>query len=328
MNWYQTFNEKYAQSQSVPNGGSFDRLSDDQLLLMKDQCNEGIHHIERIIAVFGKASFATTMRQPDLWLDMGPQILFCLYGKDVDVTQFIQFQEYTTRYGIQVRGFVKSSGFDDTLYIWSKNKWIPAEKPTWLGGFESGKNLAGLIGFNVLRKVQSNLVWRRYTKVPAIRNLLETADEYRLSVQDTKEMFKDYRFDNEGDRENFMSAMGDWWWGSARKNKATQEDFTRMFSKVQEEFDRTKGSGNYVYDLTMDPNGNGSGKYISEELIEQAFRTYGDFDVLVRYQAGRQFYRASEIVRFMHSQPDDDQAYEFYNQLNGIRDFSTKSKPQ
>ena len=327
MNWL----SKIAQ---IPLGTQLDKLPNQTLWDMRAQGFElagsppsnfhrGSNFFSQLKHKFPKAQFQTTLRQLDQWQKYGPQVSFLVPYNQLNLEEFKKMQNTKTEKGVIIKGYAESSGFDDTLYTLENNKWIPAEKPEWIFGFEDADNLASLIWFNVLSRIDSVLMWRKYTKDPSLLQKLQLIDSHDLTAKDGMDILEEHQFASRYEKEVFMNAYREWWWGQNRTNKKSKEFFENSLDNALEQFNQETRDkpDKYAYNIGMDPNQNGKGKFIDIELVKQAYEMYGDFKVVVRYQDGRMIYPASEIMRLSEAPPDDDQSYKFHNQLNGIRDM-------
>lgn len=311
--------------------------STEELLLLKRQGEEGISYIDFLSKIFPTANFQTTLRQEDLVRQFGPQIVFRILHKNMNIPEFKKYSNITTSTKIKIRGFVQSSGFDNKLYVLDGDNFVPYEnipEDNWFyfqdimtnktsPMFESGKNLIMLIHYNVLRNLDSHFAWEKYKNQPQIKNILEQINEYDLAVKDGEEML--LQNIPPEDQDAFKQKYKEWWW--SRKPK---EDFIQSIEKslqeVYKEKEQTQNAKSpkddpYEYNISMNPHKEGKGKFIDVELIEQALELYPDFNIMVRFNAGREQYKASDIARFKNAEPNDDEAYYFYNHGNGIRDM-------
>jgi len=334
MNWLQKI------AGDMPNVRDLD---DGQLGKLRSQGIEAISYLRELPKMFPKAHFQTTLRQYDMVYHHGPKIAFMMFYDDIEAdkkekekekekgfgeifnlpSNFYDYAGVTTALGIQLEGFMKRSGYDEQTYRWLNGEWVGfnGEKWPW-NNFESGENLARLVQWNLLyTKVDTEMAWRKYSKDPKIQGILESIDQYDVTVKDGEQMLLDVVRPSH-DISAFLNGFRNWWWG--RKSRDEFIDALKgTMGKAQEEMKREQEQSKspsedpYVYNISMKPIPEGKGKYIDMDLIEQAFDMYGDFNVLVQYHAARITYPASEIIGYRKT--NDDRSFNFFNQNGGIR---------
>lgn len=309
-------------------------LSGIELGQWRDRLYDGINIIQFIHKSISGVMFQTTLRQDDLLSRYGAKIVFVVKHKNLNNT-FYQYSNNVVN-GIKIDGYIKSSGFSEQLYRLSDGKYIPAELEPWVFQFDGAENIIQLIGYNVTRQVEKELVKKKYFSLPVFQELLREVNSKDLPVKQAVELFKRVPLNipmADWERTALQEAFVDWWW--ARKGKAEQwaaieKAIENMATEEGMDLKQTgnitritapKGS-NYDYDLTLTPQ-QGKGKYLTLEMVEQAYRIYGeDFKVVIKYQNGpRMIYLASQIINWVKSGLEDDEAYEFFNQNGGIREL-------
>ncbi len=285
--------------------------------------------IRQLMAKFPSALFQTTLRQRDWVQHHGPKLVFVIFEQDVNPVEFQKYQQFMSDSGVEVRGYIRRSGFDNDVFVYDGDKLIPGELESWAkydhgGGdvvpnFEDGRNLIGLIWNNTILHIDKHLMWKKHVKNPRILQVLEHIDENDIDVKQGEQLLMETGILPFGG--GFFQGFREWWWGSNRKSGKSRGDMIQGIEQAMGDFQNEVQSNpdQYVYNISMNPTTDGKGKEIDLELLQQAFEIHGDFNVLVRYQAGRIIYPASKIAEWAAG--SDDMSYNFFNQLGGIRDM-------
>jgi len=320
MNWLQKISQRKMKD-----------LGDEELETLRIQGNEAISYLVDLTKKFPKAHFQTTLRQLDMVQNHGPKIAFMMFYEDIGdddkkeedsflsilnlPSSFYDYAEITTASGVKIEGYMKRSGYDENVYRWLNGEWVGFNNNDWpWGNFESGQNLVKLIKWNLLYLgTSTELAWRKYSKDPQIKGILESIDQYDVAVKDGIQMLLEAMPPNK-DVDAFINGYKNWWW-SRKSREEFVETLQKTIGDVQE--DTNKNPDQYVYNISMDPRTESNGKYIDWDLIEQAFEMYGEFNVLVQYHAARITYPASEIINYRKT--NDDRSFNFFNQNGGIR---------
>ena len=331
MNWLHDLIKK--SSSGSPSWGKtpswISTLELNEVMKIRKQATEAIMTMEHIKSIFPTALFMTSLRDIGEIQQFGANIGFVLFYKQIDnLEKFKQMQHFTTENGINVYGYARSNGFDETFYQLNEDKWIPVETDNWVFGTGEGiRNLVGLILSNTIENaVDPELMWRRYSILPNVQKAFKYIMDNNISIKDGYKIIEKALPSgmNPQHTSAFLRAYNVWWWShkSADEFHETLSKAIDEFeSQVAEEQSNAKPSEDpYVYNISMDPKTQGVGKFIDMELAKQAFDIYGDFNITIRYQMGRLDYPVSQIVGFFNS-PDDDMSFNFFNQLNGIRDM-------
>jgi len=341
MNWY-----KRAQLNI-----SLDNLDLNDLNRIETDCKNTIIILNNLKEMFPTGKFNSSVRQIDMLIKEGPVIrFFVLYDniKDkIDKLKIYFREDFIISLGIKIEGFLQSSGFDyfeygefkqkvPNLYKIISDKFVPAEKTVDMInlGILAGSpdNLINLIEYNVLSKIDVQKVKIKYEDNPIYREMKEKVLSEKIDIDGAVDLFKN-NVDNitidKKEKELLFSEFKGWFW----KNKpdvefeqnienALSKFYEEEKDKVEKEIKET-GRDPYVFYRDMNPKREGKGKYvINVKDLEPVIMRWGDFSVLVRYQTGRMVYPASKIVEWDESEIDDDQSYNFFNQMDGIRDLS------
>jgi hypothetical protein len=348
MNWY-----KKAQ---VPYG--LENVDSKRLNLLEASLYNCARTIESLKKHFPTAKFYTPAKQLDLFLKQDPYVWFYVLYDDVKNNLAIWKNFFTdgdrpiVSLGVEIKGFIQKNGFDystvgpykqqvPNLYRMSpEGKFIPAEKTVDvinLGLIASGsENILHLIYWNSLRNIQMLHAWLKYENHPLIKQLqqhilqngLSPSEAFKLIDSNVGQIAK-----NPDQAEMLSKAFGKWYWDvqSPDKRQEAMDELISNFARetqedAQKQIEET-GRDPYLFYAGMNPHEEGAGKFVDDiKNLQNALMEWGDFNVVVRYQGGRMIYPASQVVEWENAGPDDDRAYQFINQMGGIRDMFIQGK--
>ena len=337
MNWY-----KRAQSQQQIN--ELERLS-----RFQKQANNSRQIISNLGKTFPNARFYSTTENFDnlikhefmqhvylivMWDDVKDQKSYYHYFE----RPFIVYQD------IQVHCFIQSHGFDyeekgdikvPNIYSMSQGEFIPIEKTeeiTTVSMFaDSPDNVMYKIEWNSLRQIQQQKIEVQYNEHPLVKEI-ENKITNGLSIDGAIKMldlmYRQYSITDE--KKSFIrEIITKFYWANRPKEEfinKLQESMGELQQETEKEQIET-GRDPYLYYLDLDPNNEGAGKFLIDTDIPKAFSKWGEFNIVIRYHAGRMIYPASKVSKWLTSNdPDDDMAYNFEHQLNGIRDMFIAGK--
>lgn len=306
-------------------------LGIDELIKIRQQATESIGWMQHVQLIFPGSLFLTTLRSTSLIKEFGPKCAFVIfYNRIKDIDKFRELQYFVTPRNVEFCGYARSSGYDETFYRYQENKWIPIEKDDWLYGTgEDIENLIDLIWFNVIKgEIDPEIIWRKYSSSSRFQKALEEINDKDIGIKNGEklilEAIPEYLDDNL--KNDLIVAYNKWWW-SRKSTEFLQESINKAIDEFkdkteQEQISAKPSEDPYVYNISMNPRTEGNGKFIDFELTQQAYEMYGDFNITVRYNNGRVNYSASQIIEFLKPEhKDDDMAFNFFNQLDGIRDM-------
>lgn len=303
MNWFNSF-YKISQHQS-----------DDEINQIINACHDLVKQngeIEKIKKIFPSALFQSTLRD-DGYKKFGIKMAFAIKTDNVNVV-FKRFQEYMSRNGVEINGYVIDNY--NLFKLDENNKYIRAEGEPWfMHGtplFEGGENIAYLIHYNIENNLKPELAWRKYKDRPEIIQAMSAYENLNDS-----QAFRNELFETDDERKQFIKHFRKVYF-KENPDKFENSFQDMMFNLGRELKDEPKSK--YEYDISMNPV-EGKGKFISFDLIKQAYQKYGEFNVCIRYHGGRIIYKASQVLNFLNAAIDDTEAEEFHNQLGGIRDL-------
>ncbi|MFA5759955.1 MAG: hypothetical protein WC942_11445 [Clostridia bacterium] len=348
MNWYKKAN-KDNFLESDPKNLSFEEI--EKLI------NYSYASIDFLIKLYKELSKITkdikvgsSFRNIKNLFKYGPYIYAIVWGENIinNKEHFLQIQSWTDSYGekigIDVDIYIQKSGFDNeetkngivvpTLYKIDENfnliRTENVEKAALARqNINFLENETNLIKENTARKLEikksEKIIEKFYNEA-----LEEAKSNIIIGTMDLKEAIiflqKELKNNNANNEviKNSSEILKNWYW----KEYASEEEFSQTMEKAmnevynsQPQMTEEQKMRQYEYFLDMDPKKEGMGKFINEDMIEKAYNKWGDFYVTVRYNNGRLKYPAKDIVGFLHADIDDDKAYIFENQMNGIRDM-------
>lgn len=288
----------------------------DKLIKTCTEIQNWIIHLKKQLP---DALFSTNITNVSDLINNSPIINFVVdYNKYKDhIIEYLKYQNIKGSENIQINGFLRTTGYDhQTVYqLNEQNKLIKSVYSKELF-FESSENVLYLIQYNTIRPLENAKSWKLYSNDQHIQNTLKLIEEYNLSIKDAEQLFLDVLPNNIKNKNSFIEAFREWYWSS--KNL---EDFRQHLESAAIKFNQelNNNKNTYIYDMTMNPRTEGGGKFIDLDILEEAYKHYGDFKVVIRYRLGRVVYNASDVVRFKSS--NDDESFQFFDQLDGIRDI-------